>query len=57
MRKGVSESDGSGSQHQPHYGGLDQHHHHQQQLVMHNLQSSQVYFYECEKVGFGYNDD
>lgn len=46
MRKGASESDGSGSQHQPHYGGLDTHHHHQQhqQLVMHNLQSSQVYF-------------
>jgi len=47
MRKGASESDGSGSQqHQPHYGGLDAHHHHHQQqqhqqLVMHNLQSSQ----------------
>ena len=44
MRKGVSDSDGSGSQQQLHYGGIDAHHHHQQhqQLVMHNLQSSQV---------------
>ena len=45
MRKGASESDGSGPQHQPHYGGLDvhqQHHQQHQQLVMHNLQSSQV---------------
>lgn len=44
MRKGASESDGSGPQHQPHYGGLDvhqQHHQQHQQLVMHNLQSSQ----------------
>ena len=50
MRKGASESDGSGSlQHQPHYASLEthshQHSHSQQQhqhLVMHNLQSSQV---------------
>ena len=45
MRKGASEGDGSGPQHQPHYGGLDvhqQHHQQHQQLVMHNLQSSQV---------------
>ena len=50
MRKGVSESDGSGSSHhQPHYASLGthiQHHPHSQEqhqhLVMHNLQSSQV---------------
>ena len=52
MRKGVSESDGSGSSHhQPHYASLGTHaqhlHHSQEQhqhLVMHNLQSSQVCF-------------
>ena len=50
MRKGVSESDGSGSSHhQPHYASLGTHaqHHSQEQhqhLIMHNLQSSQVCF-------------
>ena len=46
MRKGANDSDGSGSQQQVHYGGIDAHHHHHhqhhQQLVMHNLPSSQV---------------
>ena len=52
MRKGVSESDGSGSSHhQPHYASLGTHAQHlphsqeqHQHLVMHNLQSSQVCF-------------
>ena len=43
MRKGVSDSDGSGSQHQQlHYGSVDPHHQQHHQLAMHNLQVSQV---------------
>ena len=44
MRKGIGDTDGSGSQqHQLHYGGINtQQQQHHQQLVMHNLQSSQV---------------